>query len=393
MIKDTYEQDVEIIQKQNELILSEFLEWLTLKGLSVKVINKHEYNVRFYINEYLLYYDALTPEKGIDRIDEFMDDWFPRKALWASKTAIKEYGASLKKFYTFMYEKGSVGKSALDAMKCLVKDKMDDWVYGVEKRENDFYHESVNDYLSAMEYSLEEYLDDIDMDTLMEFVKRHKELQSFDDLHGVTCGFAALPLFPDSDSNRYLFAERIMHDVLCSIEEKNRFEEALLTFYDCTEDFMFTEDFVPYCGSWEFKDIETNNPKSWCSWFVSAFVIIRKILGITGEEFLRDFQLELSPLLLLGFDEDHPQVIKIKKGLAENGESWEAFRIKMFKSIPDVPLYLVEKGEECMEKYEEKYEEKMGSSQQSPVKSEKVGRNDPCLCGSGKKYKKCCGLK
>jgi uncharacterized protein YecA (UPF0149 family) len=23
--------------------------------------------------------------------------------------------------------------------------------------------------------------------------------------------------------------------------------------------------------------------------------------------------------------------------------------------------------------------------------SPKVGRNDPCLCGSGKKYKKCCG--
>jgi preprotein translocase subunit SecA len=23
----------------------------------------------------------------------------------------------------------------------------------------------------------------------------------------------------------------------------------------------------------------------------------------------------------------------------------------------------------------------------------KVGRNDPCPCGSGKKYKKCCGLK
>lgn len=26
-----------------------------------------------------------------------------------------------------------------------------------------------------------------------------------------------------------------------------------------------------------------------------------------------------------------------------------------------------------------------------PVHSSKVGRNDPCLCGSGKKYKKCCG--
>ena len=25
------------------------------------------------------------------------------------------------------------------------------------------------------------------------------------------------------------------------------------------------------------------------------------------------------------------------------------------------------------------------------VKPPKVGRNDPCPCGSGKKYKKCCG--
>jgi preprotein translocase subunit SecA len=26
-----------------------------------------------------------------------------------------------------------------------------------------------------------------------------------------------------------------------------------------------------------------------------------------------------------------------------------------------------------------------------PATSKKVGRNDPCPCGSGKKYKKCCG--
>lgn len=25
------------------------------------------------------------------------------------------------------------------------------------------------------------------------------------------------------------------------------------------------------------------------------------------------------------------------------------------------------------------------------IKGEKIGRNDPCTCGSGKKYKKCCG--
>jgi len=28
----------------------------------------------------------------------------------------------------------------------------------------------------------------------------------------------------------------------------------------------------------------------------------------------------------------------------------------------------------------------------APAKSKKVGRNDPCPCGSGKKYKNCCGV-
>ncbi|NCB62812.1 MAG: preprotein translocase subunit SecA [Clostridia bacterium] len=34
-----------------------------------------------------------------------------------------------------------------------------------------------------------------------------------------------------------------------------------------------------------------------------------------------------------------------------------------------------------------------GTTKQQPVKkAQKVGRNDPCPCGSGKKYKKCCGM-
>jgi len=35
-----------------------------------------------------------------------------------------------------------------------------------------------------------------------------------------------------------------------------------------------------------------------------------------------------------------------------------------------------------------------GESGSKPVirSNPKVGRNDPCPCGSGKKYKKCCGL-
>jgi uncharacterized protein YecA (UPF0149 family) len=38
-------------------------------------------------------------------------------------------------------------------------------------------------------------------------------------------------------------------------------------------------------------------------------------------------------------------------------------------------------------------EKTMEAAVQAPVQRNlpKVGRNDPCPCGSGKKYKKCCG--
>lgn len=40
---------------------------------------------------------------------------------------------------------------------------------------------------------------------------------------------------------------------------------------------------------------------------------------------------------------------------------------------------------------EEGAEEESGSLNSVPAVQRKVGRNDPCPCGSGKKYKKCCG--
>ncbi|MDE6000961.1 MAG: SEC-C domain-containing protein, partial [Clostridia bacterium] len=33
----------------------------------------------------------------------------------------------------------------------------------------------------------------------------------------------------------------------------------------------------------------------------------------------------------------------------------------------------------------------IGGKMQPKVAAKKVGRNDPCPCGSGKKYKNCCG--
>lgn len=37
-----------------------------------------------------------------------------------------------------------------------------------------------------------------------------------------------------------------------------------------------------------------------------------------------------------------------------------------------------------------RYKDSLINPKQPPVRVEKTGRNDPCPCGSGKKYKKCC---
>ncbi len=45
----------------------------------------------------------------------------------------------------------------------------------------------------------------------------------------------------------------------------------------------------------------------------------------------------------------------------------------------------------CSKAFSEIFEYMSTPKEQTPVVSEKVGRNDPCPCGSGKKYKNCCG--
>ena len=55
-------------------------------------------------------------------------------------------------------------------------------------------------------------------------------------------------------------------------------------------------------------------------------------------------------------------------------------------------LYELEQWDSLLsaERRKELYKEQKNSG--TVVKGKKVGRNDPCPCGSGKKYKKCCGV-
>jgi len=123
-----YEIECEKIRESNEGLLDDFSTWLRRSGLSSKTIKKHTENVDFYINEFLLYEDAQEPQEGVHSVGMFLGYWFIKKAMWASAASIKSNAASLKKFYTFLQERGLVSEDDLDLMKETIKEEMPEWL-------------------------------------------------------------------------------------------------------------------------------------------------------------------------------------------------------------------------------------------------------------------------
>ena len=123
-----YEIDCKKIRKTNVRLLNKFKVWMKSSGLSENTINNHLSNIDFYVNEYLLYEDATVAKDGIGSVGMFLGFWFIRKAMWASQSSIKGNATSLKKFYTFMHEKGLVDKEDLIDLKQTIKEEMPEWL-------------------------------------------------------------------------------------------------------------------------------------------------------------------------------------------------------------------------------------------------------------------------
>lgn len=125
---EQYEKECKRIRKENDNLLNDFKKWLIDKKLSKKTIDKHVSNANFYINEFLLYEDAIEAADGVSSMGMFLGYWFIRKAMWSSKAAITENAASLKKFYEFMLEKKKISKESFEYLKETIKEDMPDWI-------------------------------------------------------------------------------------------------------------------------------------------------------------------------------------------------------------------------------------------------------------------------
>ncbi|MDO5703144.1 MAG: SEC-C metal-binding domain-containing protein [Lachnospiraceae bacterium] len=121
-----------------------------------------------------------------------------------------------------------------------------------------------------------------------------------------------------------------------------------------------------------------------------------KMTGTLGE--LAE-KYEVRPVIFMGFLDGINESIKKPNDYENMDESSqveveivpEDLFYNMLKADADylygLPQWVDILGEEKMKELAKKFKQSRTVRRESP----KIGRNDPCPCGSGKKYKHCCG--
>ena len=157
--------------------------------------------------------------------------------------------------------------------------------------------------------------------------------------------------------------------------------------------------------AYETEMDQKNASEFWGSYFNQEKAIYEQILANpdtvvkgTVKELAEKFGVEV--LLMTGFLDGINDSLKTPNPIEtmdENTKVTLAFdKELLYKNMVDAKadwLYQLPQWDEIFseEKRKELYKEQKKSG--TVVKPHKIGRNDPCPCGSGKKYKQCCGRK
>jgi site-specific recombinase XerD len=119
--------------KKNKIILGQFENDLKEKNLSTKTIKSHMDNLDFFCI-YLSYYEP----RALDEIDasdvsNFLSDFFPRKAMWASPAHVKSYISTFKKFFMFSLALNCITLDEYSWLLTLIKADKEMWIEAVSE--------------------------------------------------------------------------------------------------------------------------------------------------------------------------------------------------------------------------------------------------------------------
>ncbi len=106
----------------------------------------------------------------------------------------------------------------------------------------------------------------------------------------------------------------------------------------------------------------------------------------------------VEPIIMMGFLDGVNDSLKTPNDLESLEESSQVNldydKELLYKNMVEAKadwLYNLPQWESLLSEERRKELYKEQKSSKTVVKGAKTGRNDPCPCGSGKKYKKCCG--
>ncbi|WP_029451674.1 SEC-C metal-binding domain-containing protein [Clostridium algidicarnis] len=130
--------------------------------------------------------------------------------------------------------------------------------------------------------------------------------------------------------------------------------------------------------------------------YIKILASHKDTLSTTISDLAKEF--ETTPEFVMGFvdgiNESLVQSIDLET-ISEDSEiefkiDFEKLYFNMLDAKADY-LYELSQWEGIFSKEKRTEIHKAWKSSKTVVNENKVGRNDPCICGSGKKYKKCCG--
>lgn len=141
----------------------------------------------------------------------------------------------------------------------------------------------------------------------------------------------------------------------------------------------------------------------WAAYFAQEKEVYKDILSkhgtpVTGtvEELAKKYNMEI--LTMVGFLDGIDESLKKSNDLENITETSEVSLDyddeKLYKNMVAARadwLYGLEEWNDILSEDKRKVLYKEEKLSGTVVKEKKVGRNDPCPCGSGKKYKYCCG--
>jgi hypothetical protein len=144
------------------------------------------------------------------------------------------------------------------------------------------------------------------------------------------------------------------------------------------------DEFSPWFGNDNTGSPSPENIREWCTGFMVT-ATSSKLWTDTRNNLHADLQIPMFPILYHVSPEFFPPQ-KLKADIVEQLSNPTALIVESVRSL-NIYWHTWEAAHRSDDETDQADASEAPIRRQSP----KTGRNDPCPCGSGKKYKRCCG--